>query len=202
MTVLLAGLSKNAGEKAPDSLIREVIAGEAYYYKGYKDVIAGTILPEEIMGSSALESVLIMAIGFFMKVRLDNEQYWLATNEAGLHLGYQNNLSIDLGIFKKESVNLNDRYFTVAPELAIEVDVRIDTENDLDYILAKSAALTDHGTQMVIWILTRHKKVMVIRKGEDAVIHDWDRDIELMHEPHAPITLNLAELIAAERIEC
>ncbi|MCF0069511.1 Uma2 family endonuclease [Dyadobacter sp. CY261] len=201
MTVLLAGLSKKTEENVPGSLIREVIAGEAYYYKGYKDVIAGTIKAEEIMGSSALQSVLIMALGFFIKSKLDNARYWLATNEAGLHLGPQNNLSIDLGIFRKEEVSLNNQYFTAAPEVAIEVDVRIDTDHDLDYIFSKSSVLIDHGTDTVVWVMTKHKKVMVIRKNEDSVIFDWNRDVIVMQHAPEPIILNLQTLIEAERIE-
>ncbi|SDF88548.1 hypothetical protein SAMN04487996_11395 [Dyadobacter soli] len=202
MTVLPASLPKSKEENVPDSLIREVIAGEAYYYKGYKDVIAGTITKEEIMGSSALQSVLIMALGFFIKSRLDNARYWLATNEAGLHLGPQNNLSVDLGIFRKDGVNLNDQYFHSAPEVAIEVDVRIDTEHDLDYIFSKSAVMIDHGTDTVIWVMTRHKKVMVIRKDEDSVIYDWERDIALLRRAADPIVLNLQKLTEAEQIKC
>lgn len=202
MTVLLASLSKSKEENVPDNLIREVIAGEPYYYKGYKNVVAGTITPEEIMGSSALQSVLSMAIGFFIKSKLDNARYWLATNEAGLHLGPQNNLSIDLGIFKKEEVNLNNQYFNTAPEVAIEVDVRIDTDHDLDYIFSKSSVMIDHGTDTVIWIMTRHKKLMVIRKDEDSVIYDWDRDVALLRPTTNPIVLNLQKLIEAEHIEC
>lgn len=183
-------------------MIREVIAGEPYYYKGYKNVVAGTITLEEIMGSSALQSVLIMAIGFFIKSKLDNARYWLATNEAGLHLGPQHNLSIDLGIFRKEEVDLNNQYFNAAPEVAIEVDVRIDTDHDLDYIFSKSSVMIDHGTDSVIWIMTKHKKVMVIRKNEDSVIFDWDRDITLPGHTADPIVLNLQKLVEAEHIEC
>lgn len=202
MTVLSASLSKSKQENLPDNLIREVIAGEAYYYKGYKDVVAGTITAEEIMGSSALQSVLIMALGFFIKSRLDNARYWLATNEAGIHLGPQNNLSVDLGIFRKAEVNLNNQYFNSSPEVAIEVDVRIDTDHDLDYIFSKSGVMIDHGTDTVIWIMTRHKKIMVIRKDEDSLIYDWDRDVALLHHAAEPITLNLQKLIEAEQIEC
>ena len=62
-----------------------------------------------------------------------------------------------MGIFLKEKVVLNDKYFEVAPEVAIEVDVKIDTE-DLDYVFSKSEEMINFGTQRIIWVITKHKK--------------------------------------------
>lgn len=194
-------LAKTNTRKIPNNLIREKLRGKSLYYKGYKDVLSGNKQIEEIMGSSSLQSILVMALGFFIKLRLD-KKYWLATNEAGLHLGHRNNLSTDLGIFLKEKVVLNDQYFKIAPEIAIEIDVKIETDRDLDYIFAKSEEMMKFGTQQILWIITKHKKVFIIAQNQNTQIVNWDDDILLMSEPNqTPIIINIKQLLEEEEIE-
>lgn len=194
-------LAKTNTRKIPNNLIREKLRGKSLYYKDYKDVLSGNKQIEEIMGNGSLQSILVMALGFFIKLRLD-KKYWLATNEAGLHLGHRNNLSTDLGIFLKEKVVLNDQYFKIAPEIAIEIDVKIETDRDLDYIFAKSEEMMKFGTQQILWIITKHKKVFIIAQNQNTQIVNWDDDILLMSEPNqTPIIINIKQLLEEEEIE-
>ena len=194
-------LAKTNTRKIPNNLIREKLRGKSLYYKDYKDVLSGNKQIEEIMGNGSLQSILVMALGFFIKFRLD-KKYYLATNEAGLHLGHRNNLSTDLGIFLKEKVVLNDQYFKIAPEIAIEIDVKIETDRDLDYIFAKSEEMMKFGTQQILWIITKHKKVFIIAQNQNTQIVNWDDDILLMSEPNqTPIIINIKQLLEEEEIE-
>lgn len=194
-------LAKTNTRKIPNNLIREKLRGKSLYYKAYRDVLSGNKQIEEIRGNSSLQSILVMALGFFIKLRLD-KKYWLATNEAGLHLGHRNNLSTDLGIFLKEKVVLNDQYFKIAPEIAIEIDVKIETDRDLDYIFAKSEEMMKFGTQQILWIITKHKKVFIIAQNQNTQIVNWDDDILLMSEPNqTPIIINIKQLLEEEEIE-
>ena len=198
----ITSIPQNKTRKIPNQLIREKLQGKSLYYKGYKDVLLGNKQIEEITGSSSLQSILVMALGYFIKHRLDKAKYWLATNEVGLHLGHKNNLSTDLGIFLKEKVTLNDRYFSVAPEIAIEIDVKIETDRELDYIFSKSEEMMAFGTQKILWIITKHKKIFIIAKNQTTQIVEWDKDIELMNEmPQLPLILNLKQLLEEEGME-
>ncbi|MDZ7897281.1 MAG: Uma2 family endonuclease [Arcicella sp.] len=187
-------ISKRKSRKIPSNLIREELRGKPLYYRGYKDVLNGTKKMEEIMGCSSLQSLIISIIDFFVKSNINRKFYWVASNEAGIHLGHKNNLSTDLGIFLKEKVTPNDKYFDVAPEIAVEVDVRIETERDLDYIFEKSEEMIKFGTKKILWIITRQKKIFVISANETIQVLDYHQDIALMEN----ITLNLGRLLDEE----
>ena len=133
-------------------------------------------------------------VDFFIQSNINRKLYWVASNEAGLHLGHKNNLSTDLGIFLKEKVEPNDKYFNVAPEIAIEVDVKIETERDLDYIFEKSEEMLKFGTKKTLWIITKHKKIFIISQGENTQVLDFHQNISLMEN----ITLNIGNLLDEE----
>jgi len=46
-------------ESIPKSLVREIIDGKPYYYKGYREVLAGNMNIEGVMGCSALQTYII-----------------------------------------------------------------------------------------------------------------------------------------------
>lgn len=197
MVAQAAEIVKRKKRKIPANLVREELRGKPLYYKGYQDVLNGTKQLEEIMGSSSLQAYLVGFIYGILFSKIDRKKYILTTNEAGLHLGHKNNLSTDLGIFLKEKVVLNDKYFEVAPEIAIEVDVKIDTDKDLDYIFAKSEEMMSFGTQKVLWIITKHKKIFVLTKNGTSEIVDWDKDVLVMEN----INLNLKALLDEEGVD-
>ncbi|WP_435356426.1 Uma2 family endonuclease [Emticicia sp. SJ17W-69] len=195
MVAQISDIPKRRSRKIPAKFIREEVNGKPYYYKGYKSVINGTKQIEEIIGSSSLQSILVMILGFFVKSKLDKSKYLLATNEAGLHLGTKNNIATDIGIFLKEKVVLTDKYFEIAPEVAIEVDIKIDT-NDIEYVFSKSEEMMNFGTQKILWVLTKNKKIMVFSKNETTQVLEWNNDIHLIEG----VVLNLQHLLDEEGI--
>ncbi len=192
-------LTKREVKKIPEILIREVLRGEPLYYEGYKEVLLGKKKPEEIMGCSSLQSIIVSLINGILFGLINRKKYWLGGNEAGLHLGYKNNLSTDLGIFLKEKVTLTTNYFDVAPEVSIEVDVKIDVTTlgeKLEYIFDKSEEMIAFGSQKIIWILTKPKKIFVIAKDETTKVFDWQSEIEIIDG----IILNLKNLLDEEGV--
>ena len=198
METQLLAPPKRKIRKIPAALIREELRGQPLYYRGYKDVLNGSKQIEEIMGSSSLQSYLVGFIYATLFSLIDRKKYLITTNEAGLHLGHKNNLSTDIGVFLKEKVVLNDKYFEVAPEMAIEVDVKIDTDKELDYIFSKSEEMMQFGTQKICWIITKNKKIFVFAKDETTLIFDWDKDVQVTEN----ITLNLQKLLDEEGVVC
>lgn len=187
---------KTRTRKIPAKYIREVINGKPYYYKGYKSVMNGTKQIEEIMGSSSLQSFLVAFISGILFSKINRKKYSLTTNETGLHLGTKNNLATDIGIFLKEKVVLNDKYFEIAPEVAIEVDVKIETDKDLDYVFSKSEEMMNFGTERILWIITKHKKIFVFSKNETTQILDWNKDVVVMEG----VILNIHDLLEEEDV--
>lgn len=195
MVAQISDIPKRRSRKIPAKFIREEVNGKPYYYKGYKSVINGTKQIEEIMGSSSLQSFLVGFIYGILFSKINRKKYSLTTNETGLHLGTKNNIATDIGIFLKEKVVLTDRYFEIAPEVAIEVDIKIDT-NDIEYVFSKSEEMMNFGTQKILWVLTKNKKIMVFSKNETTQVLEWNSDIHLIEG----VVLNLQHLLDEEGI--
>ena len=83
--------------------------------------------------------------------------------------------------------------------MVVEVDIAIELEamNSSEYILAKTQNLLDFGTEKVIWIFTRSKKVFVAEPGKDWYFTDWNNSVLLIEG----ISCNMAEYLASEGIE-
>nr|WP_290928168.1 hypothetical protein [Haliscomenobacter sp.] len=60
--------------------------GQPIYYKGYQEVLTETKTLEEIIGSSSLQAYIITYLLQILFKHLDEKQYIIFTNEAGLHL--------------------------------------------------------------------------------------------------------------------
>ena len=184
----------------PARLIREVLNGRPLYYKGYRAVLAGLVEPEDIMGSSDLQSLIVMAIAATIWNRIDRKRYKVASSEAGLHVDLRNNFSADIAIFDKATLPaLKGKYFDVPPKVVVEVDIRIDvseSESDLSYVLAKSQILFGFGVERVLWVLTAARKAMVLQPGQDTIITDWSNDILVLDD----CVLNIKNLLDEEDI--
>lgn len=184
----------------PARLIREVLDGQPLYYKGYREVLAGHAQPENIMGSSDLQSVIVGAIYGYLWGGIDRKRYRLVTSEAGLHAGPRNNFSADIAIFDKATLPpLKGKYFDVPPKVMIEVDIRIEWEesdNDVNYLLKKSKALFDFGVERVIWVLTASRTVAIMQAGQDGIITDWSNNVPVMDG----CVLNIKNLLDEEEI--
>lgn len=171
----------------PSELVKEVIYGRKYYYKGYKEVLNHQKKLEDVMGSSRMQSAIVTALlAYFFG--LFKKQYRVMGGEAGLHLDKNDNLSLDIGIFNKADLpiqKLDHHYFEEVPVCVIEVDVKIDLTRaaDQDYVFQKTQRLLDFGAEQVIWILTKSKKVMIATPNADWKVGNWNRRINILgHE--------------------
>jgi hypothetical protein len=125
----------------PASLIYETLNGRPLYRKGYKEVIANLKTPEEIIGSSDLQAIMVSILHGFLFNQINRKKYLLTTSESGLRIATGNNLSNDIAIFDKEKVIIKGKYFDIPPKVVIEVDVKIELEEfparELDYFYEK-----------------------------------------------------------------
>jgi len=184
----------------PESLIYETLHGRPLYYKGYRDVVANTLKPETVIGSSDLQSILVSLINTYITVNRDKKRYITATNESGLHIAIGDNLSADIAIFEKARLGkLKGKYFDVPPKIVIEVDIKIDPAgigSDVAYIAEKSGELFDFGVERVFWILSSIQKIIILRPGQDWITTDWSNDITIMDG----CILNVKQLLDEEEI--
>jgi len=170
-------------------------------YKGYKEVMAGELKTEDIMGSSSLQSIIIHLLNGLLFNLLNRKKFLVATKESGLRIAKNTNFANDIAIYEREGLTLNDKYFQKAPKVVIEIDVKIDLddtplERDLDYMLAKTQKMLDFGTERVIWIQTKTKKILVSEANKPWMMVNFTDDIELMQG----VSLNLAQLLTDEEI--
>ena len=186
----------------PAYLIYETLNGRPLYRRGYRDVLSGKKKPAEIMGSSSLQAMLVSLIHGFLFMHIDRKRYLLATNESGIHLDKGNNLSNDIAIFDKAiGLVLTDKYFSVPPKVAIEIDVRIEPEEfegkESGYVYAKTERLLDFGVETVIWITTYPQKIFVATRTSPWLTQNWDATVPVLDD----VTLNLAALLTEEDIK-
>lgn len=186
----------------PAYLIYETLNGRPLYRRGYRDVIAGKKKPAEIMGSSSLQAMLVSMIHGFLFMTINRKNYLLATNESGIHLDKNSNLSNDIAIFDKSlSLKLTEKYFDIPPKIAIEIDVNIEpgefTGKESGYIYEKTQRLLDFGVERVIWITTQPKKIFVATQTAPWITQNWDADVPVLDN----VVLNLAGLLTEEGIE-
>lgn len=177
---------KKRSKKIPPALVYEVLNGRPLYRKGYKEIIKKNLNPENIMGSSSLQSILVTLLSSYLFFKLD-ENYLVASNEAGLHLKPNENLSNDIAIYwGAEITTLDDRYFNTPPRIVIEVDVKIELEDftaEQEYIFEKTDRLLSFGVAKVIWILTKTHKIIIADKGNPTwLITDWLQEITVTPE--------------------
>ena len=188
--------------KIPQELIYEKINGKPIYYKNYKDVLNNNKKIIDIMGCSILQSLLITNILTFLIKNLDDKIYKVLSNELGLHLSLRNNLAADIAIYEKEILkkyNINDKYATIPPKIIIEVDTKADLndfDSAMDYFDVKTKKLLDFGTEKIIWVLTKSKKIVYADKKKKWTITDWSEKIEILPN----LNLSLQKIIKDEGI--
>ena len=184
-TIAAKATTKTIAKTLPEELIYETLAGRTFYRKGYRDVLNKTKTIEEIMGSSGLQSIIV---SYLMKLlfKLDEEKYWILSNEIGLHIDHRNNPASDIGIFETAVLTpelIDVHYVNVPAKIFIEVDIRADVEDlgDTGYISLKTNELFNFGAQKVIWILSNVQKVIVAEKGDRTWLwSDWNEDTEVL----------------------
>ena len=199
-------VTKSKGKRAPavpDNLIKEVIDGIPFYYKGYQNVLAGLQNPEEIMGTSGIQSLLVSYLHGLLFSSLDRKKYWVLTSELGSNLDTHNNLSFDLAICDRSAVKPQDfnlHYLKVAPKIVVEVDTNIDTRDDIpehEYIYRKTRNLLQFGTEKIIWIFTRTQQVTIVTSLSDWATLPWNQSIEVLDG----VSFNIAAYLEEEGID-
>ncbi len=173
---------KKKRRKIPKELIYEMAKGSPIYYRDYDKVLAGGKTLEEVMGSSGLQSYLIILVLNLLLSKLSG-RYVVLSNEVGFKFSPKSWRNLDIAIFEKEKVRdslLKDEYIAIPPKVVVEVDTKADLKKHGDvihYINEKTDDLLGSGVERVIWVLTKERKVMVAEKGKRWFITDWDDEI-------------------------
>jgi hypothetical protein len=179
-----------------ESLVYEEIDGHPIMYKNFHKVLLSQSTLEEIMGSSLSQSVVVTAILQFLLTHLDKKRYWIATNEAGLHLSHGNNLSADIAIIDRSKVKpdyKNFSYLDIAPTAVFEVDIKADMSDFAsphDYYRLKASKLLDFGVDTVVWVNTQSETVMF---NADLKAVSWNTPISLESIPG--FVINIGEVV-------
>jgi len=189
---------KSARRAFPE-LIYERFGGKTYYRKGYGEVLKNRKTPDEIMGASGLQSLLVAYLTIAVGGSLSRKLYRVLTNEPGLHLGRNENLSCDVMVFDRAVLTnekVTTKYVDVPPKVAIEVDVKVElkAETEWAYLFRKNEALFAFGAEKVIWVLTDIQQVLVCLPGKEAEFLGWDREVLVVDEA----TFNVGRYLAEE----
>jgi hypothetical protein len=173
--------------RVPDYLIKEVIDGTPFYYRGYKSVLNHQKKLEDIMGWSGLQGIIVSYFTFYVLNKLDLKKYRIFSGGTGNHLGFKNNMSLDISIFERSILTadkITSKYVDVPAKIVIEIDIQAEWDDksmkDVDFINLKTNKLFEFGTQKLIWILSRSKKVLVATPGMHWMLIDWNEDIEVV----------------------
>lgn len=188
--------------KVPSYLIYEIMDGKPIYYKGYQAVLNKSKEFEDIMGSSTLQSIILNFILTLLHKSINDEDYWILINEAGIHLDHGNNLAGDILIYDRSRLkasDINTGYAKVPPNIAIEVDTKADLSiiTFQEYLKKKTTKLHGFGVDKVIWVLTASKQVVVANANEDWLLIDWNKDIEILNN----IKFNIGEYLKKNGIQ-
>ena len=169
-------------QEIPSYLIYEMDDGRPIYYKGYKEVLAGTKDFEAIMADSTLQAWLKGELFALIKMLLP-AGYITTVGEQGLQLKKSSWRAADIAIFKKENFALSNHYSSKAPEIAIEIDTKADLDSpgaSIDYFDSKNRQLLEFGVKKIIWIFTEVQAIKVLVPGEDVQHFEWEEDITVM----------------------
>mgnify|MGYP000527351307 CR=1 FL=1 len=198
-------LQKKESVVTPESLIYEIMDGQPIYYRGYKNVLNQTKTIEEIMGCSTLRFAIINYLLRLLYSNIDDSDYLIANNEAGVHLDEKNNLSADIALFDWTVLTpqkVNKKYADVPPKYVIEVDIsgEFDVQKSSflpsDYVHIKMQKLLDFGVEKVIWIFSESQKITIAEPNKDWITKDWHQEIELFEG----IKMNIGEYLQQKGI--
>ena len=187
-TALKVPAPKN-GRKIPAYLISELIDGIPFYYRGYRAVLNKTKKLEDIMADSGLQFVLKEHISDRLKAGLDRKKYLLGSGDVGNHIDRRNNLGLDVVVFEKSVLTpdkITTRYIDVPAKMVVEIDVNVelpDKKTDLfeEYVVRKVNRLFAFGTEKVVWVFSKSKKVISATPNAPWQISNWNDDVELMN---------------------
>lgn len=196
-------IKRKRAPSVPETLVKEIIDGIPFYYKGYKNVLSGQQNPEEIMGASGIQSLLISYLYGHLYSMLSRRKYWLLISELGSNPDKRNNLSFDLAIFDRSVLKPQDfdlHYLKIAPKIAIEVDTGVDTSDDIPehkYIYRKTRNLLQFGTEKIIWIFTRTQQETIVTNLDNWTTLPWKENVEVLDG----VSFNIAAYLEEEGID-
>ena len=181
---------KKGNPEIPSDLIRDVIDGEPFYYKGYRDVLNKTKTIEEIMGCSTLQALIVMYLQHELMMKLGIDEYHIFSNETGLQFSKKVRYGLDLAVFDIATLpfeNIDEHYANVPPVLVVEVDVKVDTKHlsEEEFVRLKTKSLLKHGAGKVIWITSKNKQVLIAEKDKEWIEQSWYEPFELLNGIHA-----------------
>jgi Uma2 family endonuclease len=185
-------------QSIPKNLIYEISKGKPIYYKNYKQVLRGECSIDEIMGSSALQSLIVTILLEFLLQNYDKKTYKILTSEMGIK-GTNLLRAADIAIYTREQLKgyqFTNKYMTIAPKIVIEVDLKADTDNfavPMNYFYQKTQELLDFGVETVIWITTKSEKVMVATKNNEWITYNWTKELDFLPNCTASIAKLLEE---------
>jgi hypothetical protein len=98
----------------------------------------------------------------------------------------------DLNLFRV-TADLENLLLRVAPKVIIEIDTKVDTQNDaMNYFYIKTEKLLNFGVEKVIWITSKSKKVMIATNNDkEWKILNWQEKIEIIDG----ISLSITDLL-------
>ena len=192
-------LTKTKKQLIPDFLIYEMDEGKPIYYKGYKEVLNKTKTAEQIMGSSALQSLLVTLILDVLRDKL-SDNYLRLSAELGFKFKKKSWRSLDIAIYnldniEDKSIFFIDKYIEIPPEITIEVDTKADLTDLPDpasYFQKKTDQLLEHGINKVIWIFTATRKFLIAQKDQPWLMDNWSKNIKVMDN----VELNIQKMLA------
>ncbi len=197
-SIILEKKSRRLPIKIPPYLIYEVVKGKPLYYKGYKDVLNKTKTFEEIIMDSTLQAWLKSRLTILLGNFLLTNGYDITTGEQGLFLPNGDKRGADIAVFKADDIVLDAHYSRIPPEIVLEIDVKIHTDNttEFDYVLEKVADYHAFGVKNVIWIFTKNKKIMIAKIHQPWLTLDWSADVEVIEG----LKINIADLIGRKQV--
>ncbi len=186
--VLLVGdidKSEEFDQEIPKEFICDIINGEVFLYKGWKEALENQKTVEEIMGCSGMQATILYLIEIFFLEEIGRTRYKLLGNEIGIKTDEGNLFSLDKAIYSKQDFPRKDvtkGYISVPPKIIFEVDVNVDTgkNSEMVYVSRKIQALLDFGVEKVIWIFGENEKVLVADSKKEWIITNWSADIEVL----------------------
>lgn len=196
--------TKPKKRKIPAWLIKETIDGRSFYYAGYRSVLNKRKTLDDIMPDSGLQNVIKVYLVLLMGQKLDLSKYWVFSGEVGLHIETGKNLALDFALVETSVCppsKISNKYLDSPPNVVVEIDVNVESDQESfdaweDFIIPKINKLHEFGTQKVIWIFTRSKKIVLAEAGKKWETFDWDKDVELLER----VTFNIADYLKEKGI--
>ena len=110
-------------------LVYEMEDEKPVYYAGYQDVLNGRKEPEEIMGSSGLQSYLVEIVQRFLFAHPFNTRLQIMASEVGVQIRKKKWRSCDIAIYEKERLKgyvFTNKCMSLAPDYVVEIDTKAD----------------------------------------------------------------------------